>query len=388
MYGHKTVKTKGNTMPKVSVLMPACNVEKYIRECMDSVVAQTLKDIEIIVVNDGSKDSTPAILDEYAASDSRVRVVHKVNTGYGHSMNVALDLAEGEYIGVIETDDFADPEMFETLYNAAVENDADVVKSNYFDYYTTKPEKCRLVDNVGRVGVTGEVFAPEDHKEIFNVFPSIWSGIYRRQMLEDNHIRFTETPGASYQDTGFAFKVWSSAERVLLMGDAFLHYRRDNDSSSVNNPGKVFCVCDEIDEIESFLDKYPERKAKFEDAKNIRVYRIYKWNLNRLGLEYKYAFLIRMADKLRALDAGNKLHEDMFTEKQWESLTAIMNDPQQYFRDICAKELKGYANVKDVLEDNKKLKKKIKEIRNSESYKIGRKITSVPRAFKKVLSGD
>ena len=95
-----------------------------------------------------------------------------------------------------------------------------------------------------------------------------------------------------------------------------------------------------------------------------------------------------MADKLRALDAGNKLHEDMFTEKQWESLTAIMNDPQQYFRDICAKELKGYANVKDVLEDNKKLKKKIREIRNSESYKIGRKITSVPRAFKKVLSGD
>ena len=126
-------------MPKVSILMPACNVENFLRECMDSVVNQTLKDIEIICLDDGSKDSTGNILDEYAAKDSRVKVIHKPNSGYGHSMNVGLDHATGEYIGIIETDDFADTEMFEKLYITAKENNADMIKSNYYKY-KSKPE--------------------------------------------------------------------------------------------------------------------------------------------------------------------------------------------------------------------------------------------------------
>ena len=101
-------------MIKVSILMPACNVEKFLRECMDSVVGQTLKDIEIICIDDGSKDSTGDILDDYAEQDERVKVIHKPNSGYGHSMNVGLQHATGEYIGIIETDDFADLDMFES----------------------------------------------------------------------------------------------------------------------------------------------------------------------------------------------------------------------------------------------------------------------------------
>ena len=85
-------------MPKVSILMPACNVEKFLRECMDSVVNQTLKDIEIICIDDGSKDSTGDILDEYAEKDNRIKVIHKVNTGYGHSMNVGLTFCKESQI--------------------------------------------------------------------------------------------------------------------------------------------------------------------------------------------------------------------------------------------------------------------------------------------------
>lgn len=92
-------------MAKVSILMPACNVEKFLKECMDSVVNQTLKDIEIICIDDGSRDSTGNILDEYAQKDNRIKVIHKANSGYGHSMNVGLQNATGEYIGIIETDD-------------------------------------------------------------------------------------------------------------------------------------------------------------------------------------------------------------------------------------------------------------------------------------------
>lgn len=372
-------------MAKISILMPACNMEKYIRECMDSVVGQTLEDIEIIVVNDGSSDSTPSILDEYAEKDSRVQVIHKVNTGYGHSMNTALDRATGEYIGIIETDDFADPEMFETMYSAAIEHDADVVKTNYYDYYAMTPEKTGKVSNVNRVKYIGEPFCPEDDKEVFNVIPSIWSAIYRRSLIEENGIRFTETPGASYQDTAFAFKIWASAGRVLLLDDAFLHYRRDNESSSVNNPGKVFCVCDEIAEMNDFLDRNPEKKAKFEDALSVRTYRIYRWNLRRLGLEYKFAFLLRMSATLRELIDQGKLREDMLTPAMWKDAVKIAEDPQQYFRGICKKQLKGYSNINEVLEDNEKLRKKLREIRESESYKIGRRITALPRAVRKMM---
>lgn len=114
-------------MPKVSILMPACNVEKFLRECMDSVVNQTLEDIEIICIDDGSKDATGDILDEYAEKDSRIKVIHKPNSGYGHSMNVGIDNATGEYIGIVETDDFADLNMFEELYAVAKRCNADEI---------------------------------------------------------------------------------------------------------------------------------------------------------------------------------------------------------------------------------------------------------------------
>ena len=93
---------------------------------------QTLKDIEIICVDDGSTDSSPQIIEEYMDKDSRVKVITKPNSGYGNSMNRGFDMAEGEYIGIVESDDYADPEMFETLYNIASKNQLDVVKSGYY----------------------------------------------------------------------------------------------------------------------------------------------------------------------------------------------------------------------------------------------------------------
>ena len=131
---------KTTTMPKVSVVIPVYNVEKYLRQCMDSVVNQTLREMEIIAVDDGSTDSSGAILDEYAAADPRVKVIHKANGGYGIGMNTGFDAATGEYIGIVESDDYADPEMFETLYNRAKLYDLDVVKSGFY-FYWSQPEE-------------------------------------------------------------------------------------------------------------------------------------------------------------------------------------------------------------------------------------------------------
>ena len=127
-------------MPKVSIVIPVYNVEKYLRQCLDSVVNQTLQDIEIICVNDGSKDSSLQIMHEYQAKDPRIKIIDKENSGYGASMNRGFDAATGEYLGIVESDDYAEPDMFEKLYAVAKADDLDVVKSGFF-YYYSKPEE-------------------------------------------------------------------------------------------------------------------------------------------------------------------------------------------------------------------------------------------------------
>ena len=111
-------------MIKVSVVIPVYNAQKYLEQCLSSVVDQTLKEIEIICVNDGSRDGSPGIIRSFMEKDPRVRMIDKKNGGYGQSVNMGFDAAQGEYLGIVEADDFAAPEMFEKLYGKAHEKHA------------------------------------------------------------------------------------------------------------------------------------------------------------------------------------------------------------------------------------------------------------------------
>ncbi len=328
-------------MAKVSILMPACNVEKFLKECMDSVVNQTLKDIEIICIDDGSRDSTGNILDEYAQKDNRIKVIHKANSGYGHSMNVGLQNATGEYIGIIETDDFADLNMFDELYKAAKENHADVVKSNYYSYVSQPEPQSTYYEVLKEYDLYDQVFRPVEHPEIFRVRPCIWSGIYRREWLLENHVSFAETPGASYQDTGFAFKVWASAERALLVRDAYLHYRTDNANSSVKAAAKIYCICDEFKSIEEFLEKRPELKEELEKPVISLKYISYRWNLFRLTMEFKYAFLERMHKELSEAKNKGLFDKKYFTEKEWTDINRLVDDMDAFLMKHFEKNCSG-----------------------------------------------
>lgn len=383
-------------MAKVSILMPACNVEKFIRECMDSVVNQTLEDIEIICMNDGSKDSTGEILDEYAAADPRIKVIHKPNSGYGHSMNVGLQNATGEYIGIIETDDYADLNMFEELYELAKRCNADVVKSNYYTYISKPEPKSELLEVLKPYDLYDKVFCPADNQDIFRVKPCIWSGLYRRQMIEDNNIRFTETPGASYQDTSFAFKIWSSAERACLTKKAYLHYRIDNENSSVKSSAKVFCLCDEYESSERFLDANPEKKQKLEKLKNSLKYESYRWNLQRLTLEFKYAFLLRMYEEFSKAKQQGALERQYFTDHAWRNLNRILDDMDKYYNEECKRILEGYSSISEYMDamdkkirrlerEKKVLLQERDDLRNCNSFKVGRAVTYIPRKIKRLM---
>lgn len=123
--------------PLISLLVPICNVERYLRECLDSARDQTLADIEIICINDGSTDSSLEIINEYAAADSRFVVIDKPNSGYGDSMNKGLSIARGEYIGILESDDYFELDALETMYDAAKSVDAEVVKADFYLFWST-----------------------------------------------------------------------------------------------------------------------------------------------------------------------------------------------------------------------------------------------------------
>lgn len=230
--------------PVVSLLVPIYNVERYLRECLDSACSQTLEDIEIICLNDGSTDSSPDIIREYMARDPRVRMVDKPNSGYGASMNRGLAEAHGRYIGILESDDFFEPDALELLVNAAEAYDAQVAKANFWLYWSVPEEKNELFEVVPKKAA-GRPVNPSKEPEIFFAKPSIWSAVYRRDFLSEHGIDFLETPGASFQDSAFNFKVWACADRVVFLNEPVLHYRQDNESSSVNSPSKVYCICDE-----------------------------------------------------------------------------------------------------------------------------------------------
>ena len=128
-------------MPKVSVIVPIYGVENYLRECVDSILNQTLKDIEIILIDDGGKDNCPQIIDEYAQKDERIVAIHKPNGGYGQTCNVGLERATGEYVAIVEPDDYIDSKMYEDLYNIATKYNSDIVKSCFYDNLQAKEEQ-------------------------------------------------------------------------------------------------------------------------------------------------------------------------------------------------------------------------------------------------------
>lgn len=279
--------------PAISLLVPICNVEKYLRECLDSAMNQTLKNIEVICINDGSTDSSPDIIREYMAMDSRFKMIDKPNSGYGDSMNMGLSQCKGEYVGILESDDFLDFDALQFMYDAAKRVDAQVVKTDFYLYWShPTPRNIRFcwVDEI----LEGHI-NPQIEREVFYLKPSIWSAIYKREFLEENDIAFLPTPGASYQDAGFNFKVWASCDNAVLLNKAFLHYRQDNEKSSVNSPGKVFCVCDEYAEMHRYLDTHwPERGQYLRPILARMRFDTYEWNYERLADELKGDFLPRM----------------------------------------------------------------------------------------------
>lgn len=319
--------------PKLSIIIPVYNVESYLADCLDSALRQSFQNVEIICINDGSTDGSLAILREYEKRDERIKVINKPNAGYGAAMNDGLDAATGTYIGILESDDYVCEHAWAKLFELAIQNNLDVAKGCYLQFSIVEESFFNVMEQVARHCPASlpsipvdTIFNPKDYQRCFWTNPSIWTAIYKREFLIANNIRFNETPGASYQDTSFAFKVWASATRVMTAEFPVIHYRLDSAFSSSNSRAKAFAVCDEMDECEAFLDNRGADIVFYDILCAIR-YKTYLWNIGRVGSSLKIPFFKRMQSEFRRDFELGRLNTRFVPGSYYDEFLAIAGIP-------------------------------------------------------------
>ena len=326
--------------PKVSILMPALNSGRFIRECMESVLNQTLQDIEIICIDAGSTDGTLEILREYERKDPRIREIVSDKKRMGYQYNLGLDAAAGDYIGMVETDDWIEADTFECLWMAASGQDVDIVAANQYLHYTKPEIHDQPFENLQRCPYE-QIFCPKDVLHSFAVKPLIWSAIYRRSMLNENGVRFNETPGASFQDTGFHFLVMTVAKTAFFLDRYFYHYRSDSETQSINSGGKVYSLCDEAHYYERFLEGRSADKARLLKPYMAWKFDKYYWNFTRVSPESQWEFLMRFREEFMIHQKEGLLKDDAFdtsvSNLPLETIHEIIYNPVRLFRKTCKK---------------------------------------------------
>ena len=274
--------------PKISVIVPIYKVEKYLKQCVDSIINQTLKDIEIILVDDGSPDNCGKIIDEYAKQDNRVIAVHQENGGYGKAVNHGINIAKGEYIGIVEPDDWIEKYMYETLYNDAKKYHVDVVKGTFYEYFDTIDGKFTrklwgLADsihpNINPFNIYDYIIPLQHHA-------SIWTGLYKLSFIKYNKIQMLEINKGRYADQNWRYETLMLANNIYWEKPPFYNYRLTNENASSfkkNNPDDIFDV---YTYLNLFLNKHLDKYEIIKPSLYIEIYRHMMWNISRIDKKY------------------------------------------------------------------------------------------------------
>ena len=229
-------------MPKISVIVPVFNVEKYLAQCLESILGETFTDIEIICVNDGSTDNSENILKTYKLRDKRIIIINKENGGLSSSRNSGLKQAKGEFISFIDSDDWISPYMLEKLYNNITKQNTDISMCavNVFDENTKMLKEDRYFNlSVFPVSFDNKVFSYEDTKTFTLEIPVMaWNKLYRRAFLEECKTEFPE--GKIFEDGAFFFSIYFKTKRVSILREPLYFYRINREGSILKNNHEKF----------------------------------------------------------------------------------------------------------------------------------------------------
>lgn len=227
-------------IPKVSVIVPIYNVEEYLENCLCSIINQTLKEIEIILVDDGSPDRCPEICDNYALKDSRIKVIHKKNAGLGYARNSGLNIAQGEFIAFVDSDDFVEVNMFERLYEVAKDYQLDTVYCGFNQYRngTFYPNsevdgfKFFEADKIQREVLMNMIASLPEQKKERTYYMSVWHAIYSAEIIKSNGILFPSERDIISEDIIFDIDYLLNSKRLAYIPDCLYNYRCNNQSLS------------------------------------------------------------------------------------------------------------------------------------------------------------
>ena len=241
-------------MPKVSIIVPVYNVEKYVEKCLKSLVDQTLQEIEIIVVDDGSQDDSKNIIDKYIKKyPDKVKYLYKENGGLSSARNFGIPYANGEYIAFLDSDDYVEPTMYEEMYHLAKKEDSDMVECDFiWEYPNKKKYDCGVVYN-------GKKEAIEKARVV------AWNKLIKREIIENEKMEFPF--GLRYEDVEFFYKLVPSLNKISFMKKYFIHYvQRDNSIANTQNTKTkdIFKVLNNVIEFYKNKGYYEEYKEELE----------------------------------------------------------------------------------------------------------------------------
>lgn len=311
--------------PKVSVVVPIYNVEQYLESCIDSLLAQTLKEIEIILVDDGSPDKCGEIIDRYATMDARITAIHQRNSGYSKAVNRGIALAKGEYIGIIESDDWVESTMYEKLYRRA-KGEVDLVKCGFFIFNSKESGAKRNIYYRNPSGVDlrkGPVtdFSVREWPKIVAFHASIWAAIYRADYIKK--IPLPDTAGASYQDFPFAIETLCRAEKIAIVSEPLVHWRNDPDQDhSTSEKGKKLLYMAKNSKAGIMIAR---KLGVYEKIKEALIVHILWANVGffyAIEKKYKKEYYKLMHEMLCSVDVKGQL----FTPADWKFFR-LMNKP-------------------------------------------------------------
>ncbi len=302
------------TSPKVSIIVPVYNVGKYLRQSLNSLISQTLKDIEIICVNDGSTDDCYDILEEYKAKDSRIKVIHKENKGTGAARNDGLRLASGECIGFLDPDDWVKPNMFERLYN--------LIKEKNLDIAMCMPDGF---DEKNQISAPFPYFVDANfdnipHDRIFNWrdlspfrYPMcVWNKLYTKELFDKNNIEFAQ--GLDFEDHKVIFGALLTAERMVFIREKLYVYRFNREGSVLTDNNKRLIDHIEIFNIvEELMKKTNTDKILRSDFLTYKIHNLLYY-YGMIKNEYKEDYYSQMVKSLKETNLSGEEY-NMLCEK-------------------------------------------------------------------------
>lgn len=251
----------------ISVIIPVYNVEQYLERCVKSVIAQTYKNLEIILVDDGAKDNSGKLCDELAKLDERIKVIHKANGGLSDARNHGMRMATGDYIGFVDSDDYIAEDMFETLYNLIEENNADISIVSFYEMYK---DKLIGVRDSGNLEILSKQEAMRELLVDTKIQSYAWNKLFRKELFSD-----LEFPtGKNFEDIATTLLLFEKCDKVVLLEKPKYYYLRRDDSIIGVRNSKTY-----TDYLEVIYDKYMYLKDKYPE---IEVYNAYNYVINMI----------------------------------------------------------------------------------------------------------